>query len=215
MQEPEKSVDNMETQPMETMPQDSQTEPTSPIQPMQPLTPHESLSRASTQLDVNEHGSETFYESLEKSAEEECPTGDECVDVCPENNDEVLVVDSDEECAMSPPKNLRKKLGMEQWVWQQALLTQSNPRRSQAPQQKKFHKTHNLMLKPWEISQQEASPLKMKWEVTQTKRKMPRELSRWGCKQVRSILSNSISSCMIFEIQNRQVATTIMHAISC
>eukprot|EP00435_Cladocopium_sp_Y103_P048177 s1546_g14.t1 len=112
MQEPEKSVDNVETQPMDTMPADSQIEPTSPVHPMQPLTPHATLSRASTKLDVNEHGLEAFDENgLENPPEEECPTGDECVDVCPENQDEVLVLDSDAECAMSPPKKTENKSG--------------------------------------------------------------------------------------------------------
>ena len=102
-------MDNMETQPVDTMPSDSQPHPASPVQPMQPLTPHASLSRASTQLDVNETCGEG---GLEEPAEEECPTGDEsCVDVPPENEDEVLVVDSDQECAMSPPKKTENKTG--------------------------------------------------------------------------------------------------------
>ena len=90
---------------METQPQDSQQQsPTSPVQPMQPLTP--AMSRSSTMIDVEDD----CNMGQEEEAEEECKTSDECVDVPPEHDpqNDVIILGSDEESAMSPQKPGRK-----------------------------------------------------------------------------------------------------------
>ena len=92
LQEPQKSVDTMETQPMDSQPQDM-----SPVQPMQSLTPH--LSRASTEIDDDDDGVN------QEGGEEEAKTHDEVlVDICPGHLDDVISVASDEDSVMSPQK---------------------------------------------------------------------------------------------------------------
>ena len=98
MQEPQKSIDNADTLPMPdpTLSMDSQpvdTQPMSPVQAMQPL------------LDES---------MVQEGAEEEMKTHDEClVDICPEHLDDVISIDTDDECVMSPKKQKTPEEGSE------------------------------------------------------------------------------------------------------